>query len=142
MRLKVREELGESYSPAAAHMPSEAFNGYGQLMAMMEAGTHDSKAVGDIVRTLAAGLAARGATADELERARKPLLTNLDQQRRTNTYWLINVVRSSQSEPARLDWARSLLDDVKAITLEDINRLAKKHLGADKATIVRVVPQK
>lgn len=139
VRKKVREELGESYSPDVASMMSDTWAGYGQLMAMMTADAKDAKELTAIAKKLGDELAAKGATADELERARKPILTSLEEQRRNNTYWLGTVVTPSQSRPERLDWARTMLEDFKSVTLEDINRLAKEYLKSDVATAVRVV---
>ena len=139
VRLKVREELGESYSPDVASMMSDTWPGYGQLMAMMTAESKDAKELTDIARKLGAELAAKGASADELDRARKPMLTALEEQRRNNTYWLGTVVTPSQSKPERLDWARTMIADFTTVSLEDINRLAKQYLGAETATAVRVI---
>ena len=139
VRIKVREDLGESYSPQVASMMSDTWPGYGQVMAMMTAEAKDAKELTGIARKLGAELAAKGATADELDRARKPLLTSLEEQRRNNTYWLSTVVTPSQSKPERLDWARSMIADFTTVSLEDINRLAKQYLVADAATEVRVV---
>ena len=139
VRKKVREELGESYSPDVASMMSDTWTGYGQMMAMMVADAKFAEPLGKIARELGAELAAKGANADELDRARKPILTMLEEQRRSNTYWLGTVVLPSLSKPERLDWARTLIDDFKSVTLDDINALAKQYLKADAATIVRVV---
>ncbi|MES2707790.1 MAG: insulinase family protein [Verrucomicrobiota bacterium] len=141
VRLKVREELGESYSPHVASSMSDTFPGYGQMLAVMISEPKDAQQLGDIVRELADKLAKEGATADELDRARKPLLTALDEQRRNNAYWLSTVVTPSQSQPQRLDWARSMLDDFKTVKLEDLNALAKKYLPASRAVITRVVAE-
>jgi zinc protease len=138
VRIKVREELGESYSPSVASMMSDTWTGYGQMMAMMVANAKDTKELTDIAAKLGAELAAMGATDDELDRARKPLLTQLEEQRRNNLYWLNTVVTPSQSKPERLDWARTILDDFKSVKLEDINRLAKEYLASN-ATAIRIV---
>ena len=139
VRKKVREELGESYSPDVASMMSDTWSDYGQLMAMMVADAKDAQKLGTIAKELGAELAAKGADADELDRARKPILTMLEEQRRSNAYWLGTVVLPSQSRPERLDWARTMIDDFKGVTLDDINGLAKRYLKADAATVVRVV---
>ncbi len=141
VRLKIREELGESYSPQVASMMSDTFPGYGQTFAMMITEPQHAEKLGPIVRDLAAKLAAEGATADELERARKPLLTALQEQRRNNAYWLGTVVTSSQSQPQRLDWARSMIDDFSSATLADLNALAKQYLTADKVVIARITSE-
>jgi zinc protease len=140
VRKKVREELGDSYSPDVASMMSDTWEGYGQIMAMMVADGKDAAKLGEIAKEIGRGLAAKGVTADELDRARKPILTMLEEQRRSNAYWLGTVVLPSQSRPERLDWARSMMDDFKSVTLAELNALAAKYLGADTvATVVRVV---
>ncbi len=141
LRLKVREELGESYSPQVASMMSDTFPGYGQTFAMLISEPKNTAQLGTIVRDLAAKLAADGATADELERARKPLLTALEEQRRNNTYWLGTVVGACQSQPQRLDWSRSMIEDFTSASLADLNALAKQYLPAARAVIARIVPE-
>jgi zinc protease len=138
-RKKVREELGESYSPNVVSMMSDAWPGYGQVMAMMTADAKHTAKLCSIAKELGAVFAEKGASADELERARKPLLAALEVQRRDNSYWLGTVVTPSQSKPERLDWARTMVEDFKSITLDDINRLAKEYLQPGSATAVSVV---
>ena len=139
VRLKVREELGESYSPDVASMMSDTWTGYGQFMAMMSTDNKQAKKLTAIARDIAAGVAEKGISEDELARARKPILTGLAEQRRSNSYWLGIVVGPSQSKPERLDWARTMTDDFKDVTLTDLNRLAKDYLSADKATTLTIV---
>ncbi len=141
VRLKIREELGESYSPQVASMMSDTFPGYGQTFAMMITEPKHADKLGPIVRDLADKLSKDGATADELDRARKPLLTALEEQRRNNAYWLTTVVAPSQSQPQRLDWSRSMVEDFTSATLADLNALAKQYLKADRATITRVTAE-
>ena len=139
VRKKVREELGESYSPRVASMMSDTWPGYGQMMAMMIADAKDAKSLTEIAEKLATELAAGGVNADELERARKPILTSLVEQRRSNAYWLSTVVLPSQSKPERLDWARTMMEDFQSVTVEDLNALAKQYLKDGSGTAVRVV---
>jgi zinc protease len=139
VRIKVREELGESYSPDVASMMSDTWTGYGQFMAMMSTDNKQAKKLTEIAREIGDKLAAGGMTEDELERARKPILTSLEEQRRNNAYWLGTVVTPSQSKPERLDWARTMISDFKDVTVTDLNHLAKEYLTADKATALTVV---
>lgn len=139
VRKKVREELGESYSPDVASMMSDTWPGYGQLMAMMTAEAKHAKELCRIAQQLGEELADKGASSDELERARKPVLTSLEEQRRNNTYWLTTVVGPSQGKPERLEWARSMVDDFTSVTIADINRLAKEYFKAGSSTAVRIV---
>jgi zinc protease len=137
---KVREELGESYSPDVHSLMSDTFTGDGQISAYLVCEGTTADKIGGIVKTIGAKLAASGATADQLERARKPLLTMMETQKRNNLWWIKTIVSEAQTSPARLDWARTITDDYKAITLEEVNALAAKYLVAEKASVVRIVP--
>ena len=139
LRIKIREELGASYSPDAMSIASDTWPGYGQMIAVMVSDAKDVPKLGTTARELGAALAEKGVTADELERARKPLLTMLEEQRRSNAYWLGTVVTPSQSRPERLDWARTMVDDFKKVSVDDLNKLAAEYLKSDKSMIVRVV---
>lgn len=137
---EVREKLGESYSPDVHSTMSDTFTGDGAVVAFLLAQGKSAPVIGKTVKEIAAKLATTGATADQLERARKPLLTMLENQKRNNLWWLKTIVSEAQSNPARLEWARTLSDDYNSITLDEINALAKKYLTADRATIIRVIP--
>lgn len=140
VRVRVREELGESYSPHVASMMSDTFPGYGQMFSLMIAEPKDAAKLGEIVRGLGADLAAQGASEDELERARRPLLTSLEEQLRNNDYWLRTVLTPAPSIPSRLEWARTILQDFRSAGLDSINECAKRYLKPDRATVVRIVP--
>ena len=141
LRIKVREELGETYSPACYHVASDTFTGYGYMTAMIQVKTEQADPISALVREIADELATGEITDDEFERAKKPLLSQLEQMRRDNRYWSQNVVRNSQEHPERLKWARSLLTDFEAITKDDCADLAKTYLGKDRAVVVKVIPE-
>ncbi|MBL9116354.1 MAG: insulinase family protein [Verrucomicrobiaceae bacterium] len=142
LRLKIREELGDSYSPMAHHNPSDTFTGYGQMFAFITLKPEQVAKVGKIVADIGAAIAKDGSiSADEFERARKPLLTALEQQRRDNSYWMGRVVRNCQEQPFRLDWARSMMNDITSIKKEDLEALAKEYLGPGKATVIGIIPE-
>ena len=140
LRLKIREELGESYSPAAYHVPSDTFPGYGYMSSIITLKPDHVAKVGPIVGQLGDGLATGKITDDEFERAKKPQLAQLEQMRRDNRYWIQNVLRCSQEHPERLDWCRSLVNDFASIKKEDLEALAKDYLKADNATTIGIIP--
>ncbi len=142
MRLKIREEMGDSYSPMAHHLPSDTFTGYGYMFAYITLKPDQVSLVGRIVSELGEALTKDGSiSGDEFERARKPLLTQLEQMRRDNGYWLGRVLRNCQEQPYRLDWARSMVDDITSIKKQDLEVLAKEYLGAGKATVLGIIPE-
>ena len=141
LRIKVREELGETYSPACYHVASDTFTGYGYMTAMIECKPEQAASITDLVVKIAAELADGPITDDEFERAQKPLMTQLEQMRRDNRYWSQNVVRNCQEHPERIDWAKSLLSDFQGIKKEEIQSLAKEFLVANQAVAVKVLPK-
>jgi len=141
LRKKVREELGDAYSPFAHNLPSDAFKGYGYLFASVTAKPDQAEMLMDVVKEIGEGLSSGSVTQDELERAKKPQINQIEEYRRTNRYWMNSVLQSSQEHPERLDWARSFISDYQAIQLDEVNELAKKYLSGDKALTVLIKPK-
>ena len=142
LRLKVREELGEAYSPGVGSAASDVFPGYGYLQSMLTVAPDRAAQVADIITTLGNDVAEKGVTEDELERAKKPVLTTLRESARTNQYWLAAVLSRAQERPEVLDWSRSRYADNEAITSAELTALAKEYLPAKRASRVTVVPAK
>jgi zinc protease len=140
LRLKIREELGESYSPTAYHVPSDTFPGYGYMSSIITLKPDHVAKVGPIVAQLGEDLATGKITDDEFDRAKKPQLAQLEQMRRDNRYWIQNVLRCSQEHPERLDWSRSLVNDFASIKKEDLEALAKEYLKGANATSIGIIP--
>ena len=135
------EELGATYSPQAHASASMVFD-YGNLMAMSIGAPEDVEKVTGLIHEMGLQLGSEGVTQDELDRALKPILSNLEKTLRDNGYWLNTVMAQSQSEPYRLDWARERDADYASITLEEINALAKKHLAKANAAQMAILPEK
>lgn len=141
LRIKVREELGETYSPACYHVANDTFTGYGYMTAMIECKPEQAAPISDLVIKIADELATGVISDDEFERAKKPILTQLEQMRRDNRYWAQNVVRNCQEHPERLEWSKSLVSDFSAVTKADMSKLAKEYLGKARAVGVKVLPE-
>jgi zinc protease len=140
LREEIREKLGASYSPNAGADGSDAFDGVGYIVGQSIGRPEDLELLLKTMRDLANNLAATGATADELDRALKPTLGQLEKSLRDNNYWLHTVIGQCQSDSKRLDLARGRDADYRAITLEEINSLAKKYLAAENALLVAIKP--
>ncbi|TDU72779.1 zinc protease [Prosthecobacter fusiformis] len=141
LRIKVREELGETYSPACYHVASDTFTGYGYMTAMIECKPEQAASITELVIKIAAEVAEGPITDDEFERAQKPLMTQVEQMRRDNRYWSQNVVRNPQEHPERIEWAKNMLTDFQGITKEELQGLAKEFLMANRAVAVKVLPK-
>jgi len=141
LRIKVREELGDTYSPACYHVASDTFTGYGYMTTMIECKPELAEALTKLVIEIGDTLAAGPITDDEFDRALQPMLSQLEQMRRDNRYWSMNVLRCAQEHPERLDWARSFVSDFSGIKKDEIQALAKEYLGAKRAVSAGVIPQ-
>jgi len=140
LREKLREELGATYSPQTYVHQSFEFE-IGSLVARSLGKPAEAESVSRLILDMGRELAGQGATADELERARKPVLSQLEASLRDNRYWLETVMAQSQQEPWRLDWARERDEDYAAATLEEINALAGKYLRPKNAARITIVPK-
>lgn len=140
LRVRVREETGQSYSPYAYHRASNTFAGYGYFAAHIETNPQTVATMVRIAREIAADLHAGNLTEDEFERAKKPRGPALSEYVRRNPYWLGQVLARSQTEPWRLDWARTMLADNAAITRAELVELARAFLDPDQALAVEIAP--
>jgi zinc protease len=85
-------------------------------------------------------LAAKGVTDEELDRSKKPVLTQLRESARTNQYWIGNVLNRAQEKPEVLDWCRSRYADNEGITPAELSELAKSYLDTSRASRVIIIP--
>lgn len=140
LRVQVREEMGEAYSPYAFNSSSHTFSNFGFIRAHIGADPAQADALADKVVEVAAELALEGLDEDELVRAIEPQRTAIRQQRRENRYWLNRVVADSQRRPQQLEWARTLGTYLDNVTLEEIEKLARDFLHPEGAVKVLVLP--
>jgi zinc protease len=139
LRLKVRQELGATYSPSAESYSPDAFPDFGFIGSELTVEPGRAAEIGQLVAKIGADLAASEISDDEFQRAIKPTLSSLDDVVKNNGYW-IGVLECSQEDPAVLDAARNLKAEFTSITKQEIQVLARKYLAEGKATVISVVP--
>jgi zinc protease len=134
--------MSGAYSPAAGSAASTVYPGYGSMIARISVDPPTADGIAVAVLAIAGSLQAGGVTADELERAKKPALTEIKESQRTNRYWLESVLALAQEEPQRLDWARTRSADIASITKPELDALAAAYLGPTRAFKFIVEPEK
>jgi zinc protease len=92
-----------------------------------------------IVDQIAASLAAGDISADELERARRPIVDQIRNDVEDNQYWL-GVAVTAQSDPAVLQRHRTRAADYAGVTLADVRMAARRYLVADRAYRIAILP--
>jgi zinc protease len=139
LRVKLREELGVTYSPRVENFASDTFPGYGYIVANIDVDPQSAAKVSELAVDLADELAQKGVTEDQLNRARQPMLTAIKDSLRSNGYWLF-VLALAQEKPEALDWPRTRLADTAAITTAELSALAKKYLPRDRVSRATILP--
>ncbi len=139
LRVRLREQMGSTYAPEAYSDASEIFPGYGYITASAVVDPAKAEEIEAAIVAVAGDLHDKGSTQDELERAKNPLLTSIRESERTNSYWMMVLVRA-QERPEVLDWARSRRADFTSISKADIDSLAAAYLDPSKASSAVVDP--
>jgi zinc protease len=136
---ELRERQGATYSPTADATQSLILPGWGYISTVVEIPPDRIDEVTRDIQRIAADLAASPPTADELARARKPMLESVLQSRETNSYWL-SVLSGVQADPRQLDSVRSLLPTLEALTPADLQAAARRWLRNDRLWRLEVRP--
>lgn len=136
---RLREELGQTYSPSAGSSASRVYPGYGTLTVSSSAAADQVGTVKQAMADLMADLAARPMDPDLLERASRPLLEAYDNALKDLGGWL-NLAQRAQSDPARLERWQAAPAIVRAVTPDDLLLTAQTYLALDEAVEVLVLP--
>lgn len=140
LRDTIREALGASYAPGAGNSSSSTYDGYGYFVVGSDVKAADVESISKIFHETIEELKKNEVSADELLRARKPLIEQIESAKQNNGYWL-GLIQSLQSEPESTRWhydQKSTLLDIEPIDLKDVTN---KYFNKSRAVTVRVVPE-
>lgn len=137
---ELREKQGATYSPNALSTASVTFKNWGYLAVSLEAPPEKLDGVIASIRKIAADLRDKPITDDELERAKKPRIDQIEKARATNEYW-VGALSNAQNDPRLLDATRSVLAGLARVTPADVQKAAKTYLGDDKSWLLLVKPE-
>jgi len=127
---KLRSVDGAAYTPSAVSVWPEAYNSGGYLMVQSQLKPERIAYFFSMMDEVAADLAARPVSEDELSREMEPMRKYLARARSSNAFWMIQLGGLSR-DPRRLALARSMQDDTLSVTAADLQALAQKYLRAD-----------
>lgn len=134
----IRAELGESYGPTVSVQPRDAYEGFATMTIASSGVLRNRYKVNAAINVIASRLAQGTITQDELDRALKPRLADVEKAKRSNAFWLALAV--SQARPEDLELIRGMERDLRSITLDEINALAREVFGSDSAASFYVLP--
>jgi zinc protease len=136
---ELREKQGATYSPSASATHSLVFNDWGYLAVSVEVPPEKLDAVIASIQKIAADLRDKPVSDDELERAKKPRIDQIEKSRVTNEYWL-SALSGAQSDPRILDSTRSVIAGLERVKTADVQKAARTFLGDDKSWTLLVKP--
>lgn len=136
---KVREEQGATYSPAVGQATSSSFDTFGFLYGRIEAPPALLDRFLVDAAAIAKDLTQTPVTADELERARKPMLESLRRSRASNNFWRFTL--GGIHEDPRVATAITTQEaDLQRITPEILQEVARRFLRPDTAWKLVIAP--
>lgn len=138
---RLREKLGQAYSPSAGSSLSHYYPGYGTFAISTAVAADKVDATRAAIDELVADLRKAPLDADVIERARKPYLEEYNNILKDLGGWLSLTARA-QSEPERLDRYFSAAKVMAAITPEDVHKTALSYLVPGGSVAFVVIPEK
>lgn len=136
---ELREKLGATYSPDAGSVDSPTFKGFGYISASATSAPGSMDQIAAAMRQVVTELRTAPPTADEMLRARQPILERWQRQSRENASW-VSLVTEAQTQPGRLDRQRNRVAILEAIKPADLQASARTYLDPARGVEVRVVP--
>jgi zinc protease len=136
---QVRAAEGATYSPQAGTQLSYAFPNYGYAWARVETPPDKIANFYANVSKITADLSSNGVTADELARAKTPLIERLKKAELSNEYW-VQTLSGTQADPRKLEEARTRMAGYEKLTAEDIKSAVAAYLADGRAWRFVVLP--
>lgn len=136
---ELRESQGATYSPNVAYNHSFVWPNWGYVSASVEIPPEKLPAFFDDVKKIAADLRTNPISADELARAKKPRVDQIEKARETNGYWLAELA-GAQTDPRRLEATRAIISGTERVTAADVQRAAQAVLKDENMWKLEVRP--
>ncbi len=136
---RVREAEGATYSPSAQMFLSRVNPGYGYFGVALDLAPGEVDRFFGVVDEIAEVLASGQIAADELERARRPVLDAFEQNQEDNRYWL-GLAARAQSDPEVLARHRRMRQDLESVTITDLRAAATRYLTPRNAYRIAILP--
>ena len=136
---RLREELGQAYSPRASSSMSRTYPDYGTLTVSASVDVAEVDATRAAIAALVDEIREEPIDPDVIDRARAPLLEAYDNALKSLGGWM-SLADRAQSEGDRLERWFLGPDLLRGITAEDIQAEAQLYLGADDAVEFLILP--
>lgn len=139
---QLREKQGVAYSPGAFLRFYRVYENMGFVAANA---LLDPPQVDNFIRSaenIATDLCREPITEAELRRAVQPVLKNIEENEKSNSYWLDLVMEESSRHPEQFDWYRTMSHDYASVSGEDVRALACRFLDNEHHAVIIGRPEK
>ncbi len=136
----LREDLGQTYSPAAGASQSRVHPGYGTFTLSAAVDIADVEPAREAMLATIRALAAERIDEDTLLRARQPLVEAYDNALKTSGGWM-NLVDRAHSEPERIERFVNGRSLALSLTPADLQAMAARYLNPDARVEILALPR-
>jgi zinc protease len=137
---EVRKKQGATYTAGASNLGSRDLPGFGYLLSNASVRPEADEQYYETVSAIADDLKQRPITADEMNRARAPLIDRLHNERSSNGYWM-SLLSGDIRDPRKIASAEARERDLLSITPQDLQTLAQTYLDMSKALHIQIKPK-
>ena len=129
---EIREKRGIAYSPSVFASSSSLFKDYGSFGLSAEIKPENFDDFFEAVDAIVTDITSAPPSADEVERARAPMIESHKRSLDGNSYWLGNL-EGVVDDPEELAERQSYLSELSSITPEQLQDVAKTYLRPETA---------
>lgn len=140
IRKNVREKEGKVYSPFAYNLSKQGFDS-GLMFAETDVAPEYNDDVVSLMEKSAKSVS-ENISQDEFERAKLPVLKQIERTRRTNSYWAERAMPLFQADKLRRETAATFESGYADVSLGEVRKAASEFLKDKKGYTVKIVPQK
>ncbi|MEO1648933.1 MAG: insulinase family protein [Pseudomonadota bacterium] len=136
---RIREQLGQAYSPSASVRLSRFYDGYGTISINVSVDESQVEATREAIGQMVKDLMADGVTEDLMNRARKPLL-----ERHENALkglgGYTSLAARAQTDPERIERYFAYPETLSGVTIADVQSMARRYLKPEDSVSLIVTP--
>jgi len=136
---RLREELGQAYSPSAGSNSSSVYPDYGTFRIQASIDVTQVEPTRAAIAGLIEDLRSKPIDPDLIERARKPILESYDNLLKGLGGWM-SLTGLAQEKPRRIERYFAAPDLLSSFTPEDVQAMAQQYLAPEAAVEIHVLP--
>lgn len=137
----VREKLGLTYSPTTEVEAGKQLTGYGYLGTWIETPQANFATFRELVNAELGNLASKPVSADELQRAKQPLIESRKKLEENNDYW-VGSLPMMLRDPRRRQEILNRVTSIEAVSAADVQALVTARIAGKAPIAIEMTARK